>query len=160
MSVVKIITGHDTLTARQILSWFARQEEGLQVGILKDKRIEHERLRGLIAQHGITETELAALVTAAEHNGWSDEQAYRSSKSVSPEAARRISRRRTARAGAYRAHREQVRIWLAKHWGKVMDMRRAGLSWRRVSAMIADEHGVSISHSALHKFWRKWNEQL
>lgn len=160
MSVVKIITGHDALTVRQILSWFARQEEGQQVGILKDKHIEHERLRSLIAQHGVTETELAALVTAAERNGWSDEQAYRSSKSVSPEAARRISGRRTARAGAYRAHREQVRAWLAKHWGKVMDMRRAGLSWRRVSAMVADEHGVRISHSALHKFWRKWNEQF
>ncbi|MCC8195189.1 MAG: hypothetical protein LIP28_11150 [Deltaproteobacteria bacterium] len=126
---------------------------------MKVKGAEHERLRGLAARHGVTETELAALVLAAERGGWSDEQAYRSSRSVTPEAAIRIAGRRIARAGAYRAHRELVRSWLAKHWGKVMDMRRAGLSWRRVSAMIADEHGISISHSALQQYWRKWNEQ-
>lgn len=159
MSVVKIVTGHDALTVRQILSWFARQGEDLQVAILKDKRIAHERLLHLAEKHGVTETELAALVVAAERSGWSDEQAYRSSKSVTPEAAQRISGRRVARAGAYRAHRERVRSWLAKHWGKVMDMRRAGLSWRRVSTMIADEHGIDISHSALHQYWRKWDEQ-
>lgn len=159
MSVVKIITGHDALAARQILTWFARQEEILQVEILRDKRIEHKRIKHLIAQHGVTATELAALVLATERSGWRDEQAYQSSKSVSRDAARLITQRRQARAGAYQAHREQVRTWLAKHWGKVMDMRRAGLSWRLVSIMIADEHGISISHSALHQFWRRWNEQ-
>ena len=159
MSVVKILTGHDALAVRQILSWFARQDEGLQVAILKDKNIAHNHLRHLAEKHGVTETELAALVLTAERSGWRDEQAYRSSKSISPEAARAISKRRQSRAGAYKAHREQVRSWLAKHWGKVMDMRRAGLSWRRVSVMIADEHGISISHSSLHAFWRKWNER-
>ena len=159
MSVVKIVTGHDALVARQILAWFARQEEGVQVGVLQRKRIEHERIYRRYLQHGVISTELAALVLAAEHSGWSDEQASRSSRSIGQEEAQSISRRRQARAGAYQAHREQVRSWLAKHWGKVMDMRRGGLSWRRVSRMIADEHGISISHTALHKFWREWNEQ-
>lgn len=158
MSVVKIVTGFEALTARQILTWFAMQEEGVQIEIIRCKQSEQKRVLGRFTKHDLASVELAALILATNSSGWADEQAYRSSKSLSADAARRITERRQARAGAYLSHREQVHIWLAKHWGKVMDMRRVGLSWRRVSVMIAVEYGINISHTALHKYWRSWNE--
>ncbi len=158
MSAVTIITGFDALLARHILTWFARQDEGLQVHILQRTTQESARLHPTFHRFTEYQLTLAGLVLATHNAGWADERAYHSSKSISEAAAKGITARRHARAKAYLAHRDQVRLWLAKHWGKVMDMRRAGLSWRRASVMIADEHGISISHSALHNYWRQWNE--
>lgn len=160
MSAINSITGHDALTARHILSWFARQAEEVQIQIMRRKYREFMRLKNLHPKISKPALDLASLVLAVHDSGWSDEQAYRSSKSISEIAAKGISERRRAKAGAYLPHRGQVRAWLAKHWGKVMDMRRAGLSWRRAAAMIADEHGIRISHTTLYTYWRHWYAQL
>ena len=159
MSAVKIITGNDAITARQILAWFSRQDEEVQVEIMRCKHHDFMRLRNQNLKFSSPSLDLAALVLAAQQSGWSDEQAYRSSKSISESSARGIAERRRASAKAYQSHREQVRSWLSRNWGKVMDMRRAGLSWRRVANMIADEHGITISYTAIHSYWRRWNEQ-
>lgn len=159
MSAIRIITGNDALTARGILSWFTRQAEEVQIEIMRRKYREFVRLQNMHLKISKSALDLAALILAAQESGWSDEQAYRGGKSISEAAAKRIAKRRRAGAKAYLAHRDQVRPWLAKYWGKVMDMRRAGLSWRRVAAMVADEHGIRISHTALHTYWRRWNEQ-
>ena len=160
MSAIRTITGNDALTARHILTWFAKQAEEVQVQIMRRKYREFMRLKNIHPKISKPALDLAALVLAAHNSGWSDEQAYRSSKSISELAAKEISERRRAGAKAYLPHREQVRAWLAKHWGKVMDMRRAGLSWRRTAAMIADEHGIRISHTTLYTYWRHWYGQL
>jgi hypothetical protein len=159
MSAVSIVTGNDALTARRILSWFAKQAEEVQVQIMRRKYGEFMRQKNIHPKISKPALDLASLVLAAHDSGWSDEHAYRSSKGLSEDSAKRISERRRAGAKAYLPHREQVRSWLAKHWGKVMDMRRAGLSWRRTAAMIADEHGIRISHTTLHAYWRHWHEQ-
>ena len=159
MSVVMIVTEHDALAARQVLLWFAKQAEEVQIRIMRRKYREFMRLKNMHPKISKPALDLAALVLAAQHSGWADERAYRSSKSVSEVAAKQISERRRARAKAYRPHRDQVRVWLAKHWGKVMDIRAAGLSWRRMARVIADEHGISISHTTLYSYWRRWNEQ-
>ena len=159
MSAVKIITGHDALTARRILSWFSRQAEEVQVEIIRRKHHEFMRLRSQQMKFSAPVLDLVALVLASQRSGWSDEQAYRSSKSIDEASARGITERRQASAKAYQSHREQVRAWLAKHWGKVMDIRRSGLSWRRVADMLADKHGISVSHTTLYTYWRRWNEQ-
>ena len=159
MSALKIITGTDALTARRILSWFSRQAEEVQVKIMRRKHHEFMRLRNQQIKFSAPVLDLAALVLASQRSGWSDEQAYRSSKSINETSARGITQRRQANAKAYQSHRDQVRAWLAKHWGKVMDIRRSGLSWRRVADMLADEHGISVSHTTLHSYWRSWNEQ-
>ena len=158
MSAVKIITGNDALTARRILHWFAGQAEDVQIRVMRRKHHEFMRLQKQYTQFGKPALDLAALVFASQNSGWADEQAYHSSKSVCEASAKQISERRRARAKAYQPHRDQVRTWLAKHWGKVMDIRRAGLSWRRTARAIADEHGISISHTTLHSYWRRWNE--
>ena len=157
MSAVPVLSGFDGLTARQILHWFAVQAESVQLDILKSKHSEQDRLAHRFPRHSGVVAELAALLLAAHAAGWADEQAFHTSRSISETAAKRIAERRTARCGAYAAHREKVRLWLKKNWGKVMDIRRTGLSWRRVAAMLADEHGIRISHTTLHSYWRAQN---
>lgn len=157
MSTLKVLTGNDSLTVREMLGWFSKQGEDVQTAIMRRKHLEFMSLQQQYVDYGKPLLDLAALVKAVGKCGWSDEQRYRSSKSLSEAAVRRIKQRRQSRAAHYRAHREQVRAWLAKNWGKVMDMRRAGLSWRRVAAMIYDEHGVGISHTTLHQYWRRLN---
>lgn len=159
MSALKIVTGNDAFIVRDILTWFARQGEDVQTSIMRRKHREFMRLQRQYPHFGKPLLELAALVLAVAESGWKDEQAYRSSKNLSEAAVKGIRQRRQARAANYQAHRDQVRVWLGKNWGKVMDMRRVGLSWRGVAAMIADEHGISISHTAIHAYWRRWNEQ-
>lgn len=159
MSMVTLITGHSPENTRLILTWFARQAIEVQVDILRRKEGEHKRLLVKHPRSGSFTLELAALIVATERSGWADEQAYRSSRSIGEDAAKRIQARRLALARQYLSHRDQVRAWLPKHWGKVMDMRRTGLSWRRVARMIEDEHGVRVSHSALFNYWRKWNAE-
>ena len=159
MSTLKIVTGNDAFTVRDILTWFGRQGEDVQTSIMRRKHREFMRLQQVHPKLGKPLLDLAALVLAVAESGWNDEQAYRSSKNLGDDAVRRIKHRRQARAVNHQSHRELVRTWLGKNWGKVMDMRRAGLSWRRVADMIADEHGISISHTAIHSYWRRWNEQ-
>jgi len=159
MSAVKIVTGNDPLIARQILTWFARQAEEVQTNIMRRKHKEFMALLKRFPRLAKPSLELAALVLVARASGWDDEQAYRSSRTISEAAAKSITDRRKRSARAYSAHRDQVRLWLAKNWGKVMDIRRAGLSWRRVAAVIRDDHGLSVSHTTLHSYWRRWNEQ-
>ena len=160
MSAVAIVTGFDALTARQIFSWFARQAEEVQIQIMRRKHGEFMRLQKQHTKINKPALDLASLILACRDSGWSDEQAYRSSKSISEVSAKRISERRRAAAQAYQPHREQVRSWLAKHWGKVMDIRRAGLSWRRVAAVLAADHGITVSHTTLHSYWRRLNERF
>jgi hypothetical protein len=160
MNAVAIVTGADALTSRRILSWFARQAEAVQVQIMRRKHREFMRLQGQHTKLGKAALDLAALVLACRDSGWADEQAYHSSKSISDISANRIAERRRAAAQACRPHRDQVRSWLMKHWGKVMDIRRAGLSWRRVAAVIAADHGVTVSHTTLHSYWRRLDDQF
>ena len=159
MSTLKTITRNDAFTVREILTWFAKQGEEVQISIMRGKHREFVRLQQAHPKLGKPLLDLAALVLAVAESGWNDEQAYRSSKSLGDAAVKGIKQRRQSRAANYLAHREQVRNWLARNWGKVMDMRRAGLSWRRVATMVADEHGISISHTAIHAYWRRWNER-
>ena len=137
----------------------AVRDKGVEIGIV----VGGGNIMRLQKQHtkiNKPALDLASLILACRDSGWSDEQAYRSSKSISEVSAKRISERRRAAAQAYQPHREQVRSWLAKHWGKVMDIRRAGLSWRRVAAVLAADHGITVSHTTLHSYWRRLNERF
>lgn len=160
MEKVMELTGFNPTAARRILRWFSRQAEAVQAEVLQLKQIKHESLSQRHVEMNPGALELAALLLAAWESGVAEEKAFASSVSISERAAKNMQRRRRLKAEEYLPHRVRVRVWLGKHWGKVMDMRGAGLSWRGVSALLADEYHINISHSALYNHWRNWNERI
>ena len=136
----------------EILKWFAMQDEITQSELLRDK---HELVKAHAHRKGIGENdvlELHCLILAARQ-GWQAEQNCKKGRAISKEDAKQISVRRKRRARDFRAHRVKVCEWLNVNFGKVVEYRRSGLSWRRVSLLIEIEHGLSISHTTVRKYY-------
>lgn len=104
--------------------------------------------------------ELHGLLQAIVDCGYGDEIAFKTSKGISRNAAKGISERRKQRAGVYAVPAKHNREWVIKNLGKVVEFRRAGLSWRRVTVALQAEHGIQISHSSLVKYWKEAHDKL
>ena len=136
----------------EILKWFAMQDEITQSEILRDK---HALVKAHAHEKNIGENyvlELHCLILTARQ-GWQAEQNCKKGRVISKEDAQQISVRRKRRASEQRSHRAKVREWLNIHFGKVVEYRRSGLSWRLVSLLIEKEHRLSISHTTVRKYY-------
>ncbi len=138
---------------RKILQWLAIQDEATLLMVMASTYTMWTQTKNAMPDEAAAKVALTALLQSAIRCGYGDEAAYRTSRSISREAAQRITARRKARAEGYRSHRQKVQIWMAKNFGKIVDLRTTGLSWRRVSMAIYVEHGIKISHNTLHKRW-------
>jgi nitrogen fixation-related uncharacterized protein len=129
---------------RCVLLWFSRQAGPTQAEIL--------------AQAFLTDgaEALEALLWTIKSAGYDDEKAYKSSRTISAEASRKISDRRKARGYERLSHRAKVKAWLNVNHGKVLELRSCGLSWRRISSAVIQDYNISISHQTLKKYWREY----
>lgn len=157
MSVIKVITGLELAEARHALTWFAKQAEEVQVEIIEKKNNDLAKILASCPRYESCQAELAALIMAIRHLGWDDEQAFRSSKGVSVDAAQNIKRRRQAKSKEYLGRNRKINVWLRKHWGIVMELRRANLSWLAVAEFVRVEHGIKISHTTFRNFAERWH---
>ena len=134
----------------EILKWFAMQDETTQAEIFEKK---HQLAHAHVEYMGNKFVqELDCLIMAARQ-GWQAEHNCKKGRAISEEEARQISVRRKRRASEQRSHRAKVREWLNVHFGKVVEYRRSGLSWRLVSLLIEKEHRLSISHTTVRKYY-------
>ncbi len=138
---------------RKILQWLAIQDRETLLAVMAFMYTRWVQCKDAMPVEAAAEMVLTALLQSAIRCGYGDEVAYRTSRSISREAAQGITARRKSRAGGYRSHRQKVQIWMAKNFGKIVDLRTTGLSWRRVSMAIYAEHGIKISHNTLCKRW-------
>jgi hypothetical protein len=136
----------DTFTEnRQIIKWFSRQAQSVQADILG----QAFAIAGTQA--------FDTLVDAVRTNGYRDEKAYKTSHTISENAARKMYDRRKAQGLERLSHKKKVNMWLKVNFIKLKDLRETGLSWRGISILISDEYKISISHTTLSKFWRNNN---
>lgn len=136
---------------REILQWLSRQDEDTLLEVFRYKVNKHSDLRC----NNAGKEDLISLLQAALHCGFGDELAFKSSHTISHEAAQKIGLRRKARAGSYMSHRQKVQSWLAKNIGKVSDLRQTGLSWRQISKAIHEEYKINICYSTLQKYYEE-----
>lgn len=146
-------------SVKQVLHWFARQDEQTLLSIISDKQKKLKVTHGLTSSDKAFE-ELLALLQAIIESGYADELAFKTSKSISIESAKQISLRRKNRATQYQSRRVQNKEWVVKNLGKIAEFRRAGLSWRRVAVAIHVEHGIKISYTTLIKYWEEAHDKL
>ncbi|MFI3271503.1 MAG: hypothetical protein R3Y11_05280 [Pseudomonadota bacterium] len=138
---------------RKIFQWLAIQDRETLLVVMASTYTRWTQCKDVMPNETAAKMMRTALLQSAIHCGYGDEAAYRTSRSISREAAQGITARRKARAEGYRSHRQKVQIWMAKNFGKIVDLRTTGLSWRRVSMAIYVEHGIKISHNTLYKRW-------
>ena len=154
--------GNDTLITtttieKSLLHWFGQQDRTTQEEIFRQQHSLFLRAKDNSPGMGLARLSIQCLYEAIRTSGWQDEQDYRSGKNVSDVGLNKIAKRRRRRALRYRPHRDRVRTWLLGHWGVVENLRRTGLSWRRISQMIQDEYRVTVSHTTLIKYEGYYN---
>ena len=144
---------------RELFLWYAEQDFVTQKNVFQQKQLlfRNSEKKGV---RDLALLDFRCFCQAVTDGGWKEEQDYRQGKTVSEEAARQISIRRGRRAKNIQAHRVKVRNWLHKNWGKVLEYRRAELGWRRVSQMIKTEYGITISHTTLVRYDRRFDQQM
>ena len=141
------------LTQRvEILKWFAMQDAITQMEILAAK---HQIFINKLKEKKVDDKsllELRCLIFVARQ-GWQAEQNCKKGKAMSENEAAQISVRRRRRAREFRAHRDKVQSWLRVNFGKMVEYRHSGLSWRRVALLIEKEHGLAVSHTTVRKYY-------
>lgn len=130
--------------ARQALRWFADQALETQLEVIQKK----SKLTALQAA-----SELDEFLDAILDVGFITELRFKRGQSISKHDAQKISVHRKRRAALHVPDARKKTEWLRLNWGKVVDLRRTGLSWRKISEQLEDEYGIKISHSALVKRW-------
>lgn len=136
--------------ARKAFHWFADQAVEIQLEIL------HKKLGYSHKREKTPETLVwCDFVRAIMNSGFTDEARYNMGLSITDEAAKGMTRRRAKKAARY-ASSKKCGTWLRQNWGKVVEARRAGLSWRDISTFLYTEYGVEVSHSTLLNYHRKF----
>jgi hypothetical protein len=127
---------------KKIIQWLSKQAQTTQAEILGQA-------------FGIDGSQaLDTLISAIRVNGYLDEKAYKTSRTISEDAARKMYDRRKAQGLERLSHRVKVNMWMRVNYIKLKDLHETGLSWRRISTFIYDEYKISISHTTLSKFLR------
>ena len=162
MSNVVFFKERDLVLRVKLMQWFGAQDQDTKVQILRKKFGLFEKYRNIhrIKKGYLTLLEIHCLFEAIEVCGWQDEQDFRKGKNISDEALDGIAQRRKQRAYyQYKPHRAQVGGWLQSNWRIVSGLRENGLGWRRVSRKLLAEYGVSISHTSLMKYARRYDSE-
>lgn len=148
------ITGLTNEERNDIVMWFGRQAEETRVEIMMGRFHRFHKLKKSYASKAPV-LDYCALILACEAYGWTAEKKYRSSTTLAPSDIAMLSQRRIARAKDYtRSTSTQER--LAVHWGKVVELRNAGLGFRRIAQFLGKELRINISHTTIWKLWEKW----
>lgn len=148
----------DVAFSRELLRWFADlpMPERLEVMTAKHRRFQDIRRR--FPRLPPQEADMAALLEVCEQ--WSLEaEAFASSRALPPDALARLGRRRQAWARSLSGRHSAVKSWLSRNWGKVVDLKNTGASFRVIARCLEEENHVRISHATLWHYWRQWENQ-
>ena len=159
MNSAQILSPLSQEQAHALFVWYAGQDQETQIEIVRQKNALF-RINNKPSITDKAQLDFHCYCEAIRDGGWQAKNSYRQGRAISEEGARQISVRRKRRAINNQAHRVQVRLWLHKNWGKVLELRRADLGWGRVSRMIHSEHGIKISHTTLARYAKKFAEKL
>jgi hypothetical protein len=127
-----------------MIRWFSQQARTVQADIL-----------GLAFKIDNTQA-FDRLIAAVRKSGYLDEKTYKTGRTISENAARKMYDRRRAQGLECISHRRKVNKWLGVNIIKIKDLRETGLSWRRLSVFISDKYKISISHTTLCKFFKRY----
>ena len=141
-----------------MMLWFAKQDNTTKKTIFRKQHFLFQQEQEKGEAVSLPWLAILCLYAAIKQCGWQDEKNFRTGKMVSDKGLKAVAKRRRQRSLRYRAHRDQIRVWLKRHWGIVHELRREGLSWRGIARMILDEYGIDVSHTTLIAYWRKYHE--
>lgn len=137
------------------LKWFARQGEDVRVQLMKARFYTFHRLRRNARDIPAPIVDYCAFLRACRDGGWEAERRFRSSRALAETDAKRLASNRLAKAkGQGRARKREL---IARHWGKVVELRSAGVSYRKISRFLKDEHRIEASHTFLRSLMEQWD---
>ncbi len=147
---------HDPALTRELLTWFASQTAQEILLVIQAKRERFHKITRQFPRLSPAEAEVAALLEVCEE--WSaDVKHFASSRAMTPEALARMSRRRTARAKNLAVHHSGAKQWLNRNWGKIVELKNTGNSFRVIARCLQEECNVCISHTTIRNYWLQWN---
>lgn len=150
------LTGLTSSERADVLHWLARQAEEIRVEVMMGR---FHNFHNLQKQSDLQAPLLdyCALILSCKRNGWEAERRYHSSASLAAREISGMSRRRVARAkDTLRATADER---LAVHWGKVVELKREGLGFRRIAEFLRTELRLNVSHTTIWKLWREWENE-
>ena len=145
----------DPALTRELLKWLASQTTEEILLIVQEKRDRSHKVSGRFPRLLPAAAELLALLETCEE--WStDTKHFASSRAMPPEALARLSRRRAARARSLAARHTGTKQWLARNWGKIVELKKSGSSFRVIARCLQEECHVHISHATIRNYWIQW----
>ena len=159
MTTSSLLARFDVAYSRELLRWFAGLPPAERVLLMAEKHRRFVELRQRYPKLPPNEADMLALLEICE--AWTKEiKAFASSRALSPEALARIARRRQSWAKSLGGRHSGVKGWLVRNWGKIVDLRKTGASFRVIARVIAEEYHVSISYGTIRNYWILWEEKF
>ena len=151
------LTRFDIAFSRELLLWFANLPPLERTDVMAMKHRRFLEIRKRFPRLSPQEMDLAALLEICEARS-SEEKAFASSRALTPEALARIARRRQAWAKSLSVRHSAAKSWLARNWGRVVNLRDSGASFRVIASSLAAGDRVRISHTTINHYWRLWGK--
>lgn len=154
------ITGLSAVERQEAIRWYARQSEEFRVMLMKARfRIFHS-LKASKADRSYPLLEYAALCIALKNEGYLTEKKYRSKKVLTFRETEKVEERRllNAKAIASKKGRGIVATQLARKWGVVVSLRRAGNSLQTICDHLQKHHKLKVSRQYLHEKIAQWGQ--
>ncbi len=139
-----------------VLRWFARQAEEVRIELMKARFYQFHKLRKRCRNLQAPLVDYCAFLRACRDGGWEAERRFRSSRSLVDTDTQRLARNRLAKAKAKGVVRVQKRELIARHWGKIVELHSAGVSYRKIATYLRDEHRCNVSHTLLRSLIVNW----
>ncbi|MFH1913668.1 MAG: hypothetical protein ABIK45_05280 [Pseudomonadota bacterium] len=139
------------------LKWFARQGEEVRVRLMKMRFHAFHRLRKNAQETPAPIVDYCAFLKACRDGGWEAERRFHSSRALTQTDAKKLAANRLAKAKGKSQGRARKRELIVRHWGKVVELRSEGVSYRKISRYLKDEHRIEASHTFLRSLMAQWD---
>lgn len=150
------LTSLSDANRQAVLSWLSKQAEEIRVQIMLGRFHEFHRLKKDNPTLAAPFLDYCALIRSCCNSGWRAQKKFRTSKSLGSSDLRLIKEARIKKAKEAARRVPVKREALLVHWGKVVEMKREGLSFRAISQYFEQEVGLNVSHMTIWKCWKLW----
>lgn len=153
---ITITTGLNFDQRSHTLRWLAKQAETIRIEIMMGRFKTFHSLRKRHKDIQAPMLDYCALLKACQQHGCQADTSFRTSKQLSPKEIHGIHRRRKLIAQDMVRRKKITRDKLATNWGKVVELRSEGVSFRGIANFFKDQLNVNVSHMTIWSYWQKW----